>query len=205
MGKTAEEFLKELSKNKKYQEEKKKREANFKEFEERLNADEVSLIFDLKSIGIHIDSVWDLVNSSSPYQEAIPILLKHLQMEHHPRTLEGIARSLAVPEALKFDNVWKIIFDLFLKADPDESIDSPEERGFKDGLAVAISVLYNESQIKDVLSLIQDKSHGKSRGLLVDGLKKFRDRPEIIELLKTIQKKDKLLKKCATEVLRGQK
>ena len=200
MGKTAAELLAELSKNNKYQEEKRDREERVKSLEKRLKADEAPLLDDLKSVGIHIKSVWDLVNTDSSYEKAIPVLLQHIEKGYHPKILAGIARSLAVPEISGFKNAWNIIYKLYLKTASDESISMPEMRGFKEGLAIILSFLFNEDQIQDVISLIKDRNHGESRVLLVDGLKKFRDRPEVIKFLKSLRK-DKVLKIIAKEVL----
>jgi len=201
MAKTAAELLAELSKNKKYQKVKKNREERVKSLEDRLKADEESLLDDLKSAGMHVQSVWDLVNTDSSYEKAIPVLLQHIEKKHHPKTLAGIARSLAVPEATGNPNTWNILYDLYLKTASDESIEIPELRGFKEGLAVAISFLFNEHQLQDVISLIKNDIHGESRVLLVEGLKRYKDLPEIVKFLKALRKDDNVLKKIAKEVL----
>ena len=72
----------ELSKDKKYQVKKKNREEKVKSFEDRLKADQASLINHLKDVGIYIESVWDLVNKNSSYKEAIPVLLQHIALVH---------------------------------------------------------------------------------------------------------------------------
>ena len=202
MAKTAAELLAELSKNKNYQKAQKGREERVKSLEDRLKADEEPLLDDLNSVGIHVKSIWDLVNTDSSYEKAIPVLLQHIKKEHHPKTLAGIARSLAFPEATGNPNTWIILYNLYLKTASDESIEIPEQRGFKEGLAVVISFLVNEHQLQDVLSLIKNDVHGESRVLLVEGLKRYKDRPEIIKFLKSLQKDDKALKKIAKEVLR---
>jgi hypothetical protein len=54
------------------------------------------LIDEMRGIGIEVQSVWDLVNSLSPYPRAIPILIKHLKKPYHPKIKEGIVRALTV-------------------------------------------------------------------------------------------------------------
>jgi hypothetical protein len=61
-----------------------RREAQEKELAERaarLRAEEEPLLADLRAvIGWKVESVWDLVNTSAKYTEAIPVLLKHLEL-----------------------------------------------------------------------------------------------------------------------------
>jgi hypothetical protein len=66
---------------------------------EAVRPEEMPLIADLASVGQHIKSVWDLVNTRERYPTAIPVLVEHLGRVHHPYMREGIARALTVPEA----------------------------------------------------------------------------------------------------------
>ncbi|MEO0249525.1 MAG: hypothetical protein ABIN58_08295, partial [candidate division WOR-3 bacterium] len=49
--------------------------------------------------GLEVSSVWDLVNTSEPYPEAIPVLIKLLSQIEEPHMKEGIVRALTVKEA----------------------------------------------------------------------------------------------------------
>jgi hypothetical protein len=68
------------------------REAHFRELE-------TPIVADLASIGCIVDSVWDLVNTSEPYPEAIEVLIRHLGGPYEVEILQGIARALTVKEA----------------------------------------------------------------------------------------------------------
>jgi HEAT repeat protein len=59
--------------------------------------DEAPVVGALNDAGVHVQSIWDLVNSAGPYPKAIPVLLKHLSKPHPPSVREGIARALASP------------------------------------------------------------------------------------------------------------
>jgi hypothetical protein len=48
--------------------------------EQELQREEGQLLFDLMSIGIQVESVWDFVNTADKYPAAIPVLLRHLAM-----------------------------------------------------------------------------------------------------------------------------
>lgn len=43
----------------------------------------------LRKAGVHVDSVWDLVNTSVPYPDAIPVLLEHVQRPYHDEVKGG--------------------------------------------------------------------------------------------------------------------
>src|SRR5690349_21720629 len=55
------------------------------------------IVEDLRSVGVEVDSVWDLVASDDPYPAALPVLLAHLEEGGYPdRIMEGLGRALAV-------------------------------------------------------------------------------------------------------------
>jgi hypothetical protein len=84
--------------------------------------EEKILINDLKSVGIIVESVWDLVNNrqhpilknnfTGHYEIAYPVLLKHLDYEYHPRIQEGIIRALTEKSARKIatDKLLKMFY-----------------------------------------------------------------------------------------------
>ena len=73
--------------------------------------EEEPLVNDLKTIGIYVESVWDLVNNRphlhlknvfvGQYEMAYPMLVKHLDYDYHPRVKEGIIRALTEKNAAK--------------------------------------------------------------------------------------------------------
>lgn len=124
---------------------------------------ETPLVEELRAAGFAVDSAWDLVNTSAPYPDALPILVDHLQRSYPSRVREGIARALAVSQA-KF--AWDVLTRLYRDED---------ERDAKDGLAVAISVVADDKVIDEVLALVRDARHGPSRILLLRALERSRD------------------------------
>lgn len=75
------------------------RQAKRREFEAMLAADQRPILADLAQAGYRLSSVYDLVNTSTSYPSAIPVLLKHLGRPYHPRIVSGIVRALTVREA----------------------------------------------------------------------------------------------------------
>jgi hypothetical protein len=75
------------------------RQARRAERAKRIEADETSIIADLEEVGVTVSSVYDFVNKQAAPRAALPILIKHLKVQHHPRVREGIIRSLGLPSA----------------------------------------------------------------------------------------------------------
>jgi len=129
-----------------------------------LRASETPLIAALQAAGVRVDSVWDLVNTSSAYPEAIPILIDHLRKSYPDRVVEGIGRALAVGEARPY---WQTLVDEY------EATDGTVMPGKKDGLACAVAKTARD--LKDVIRLITDPTNGDSRLLLLPALRRSQD------------------------------
>jgi len=97
--KSVAEFLNDLNQDPHYQELMRERKDRRMKTEKMLNEDENPIVLDLKSTGLEVSSVWDLVNEKSSYAKAIPVLLSHLKRDYHPKTKEGIIRALTTREA----------------------------------------------------------------------------------------------------------
>jgi len=149
---------------------------------------EVPLVEELRSVGLIVDSVWDLVNSPAPYPNALPILLQHLHRSYPDAVREGIARALAVSEA-KF--AWNDLKRLY----KDES-----ERRAKSGLAVALAATADDETIHDLIELAKDTENESSRLLLLSALKRSSD-PSAYKALVDLQN-DPDLKKEIEVILR---
>jgi hypothetical protein len=121
------------------------------------------LVAALATVGRRVRSVWDLVNTSESYPEAIPILLEHLTHPYPDRILEGIARALAVREAAQ---AWPQLASHYRSTKEDTN------RDFKHGLAVALSVIASRSTIDQFIGLARDKANGESRILLLGAIRR---------------------------------
>jgi hypothetical protein len=121
-----------------------------------------------------IDSIWNLVNTSKKYPEVVPILLKHLILPYSDRTREGLARSLAVPEARE---AWPTLVAEYRKAPMGVGIIAPGDTkelklGYKDGLACALSAIVTDATLGELIEIAKDREQGPSRVLLLSALKK---------------------------------
>jgi hypothetical protein len=124
---------------------------------------EAPLRQELHTAGYGVDSAWDLVNTSTPYPQALPILLRHVALPYPAPVREGIARALAVRDA-RF--AFPVLMQLFAKE---------HDKRVKDGLAVAVAQTADDEVIGDVIALARDPQHGASRTLLLSALKRSKD------------------------------
>ena len=147
-----------------YQARQRERDARLQqELQERARIEQ-PLVDDLHAAGVFVTSAWDLVNTSSPYPRALPILLDHLQRDYREDVLEGIARALAVREA-KF--AWPTLLRLFRA-----QFARTSPGGMKEGLAVALSAIADDELMPDVIELFQQRRHGECRLYFVRTLKR---------------------------------
>lgn len=113
---------------------------------------ELPIVEDLHGVGVEVSSVWDLVNTSTPYPDALPVLLRHLQVGGYPdRVMESLGRALAVKPAVF---AWDTLRNLYLAA---------QGRGEEEGLAVALAASATANQFDQLVSLLSEESHGDTR------------------------------------------
>lgn len=155
---TAKELLEQLSRDPEWVAGMAAKERERREIEAEVARAEAPVLRDLRTVGVDIESVWDLVNTADPYPLAIPVLLDHLQRDYPPVVTEGIARALAVREARP---AWNAIARRFRR--------ETEER-VKDGLAVALAAIAGDDQLDELKGWILDARHGSSRVLLLSAL-----------------------------------
>jgi len=168
MGKTAAELITELANNKQFQKDKAVRDKKHDKFAQACQSDEAGLVRELYQAGFKVNSVWDFVNSSNDYIHAVPILIKHLGIKHHPKIIAGIARSLALPELAENDQLWFTLIDLYKYTLPDYEIESPEYRGLQEAIAIALETLATEQRLHSLEAIIRDNANGDGIDWLVD-------------------------------------
>lgn len=146
-----------VAKRAREEEERLKREADFRRVE-------APLVDELRAAGFQVQSAWDLVNLPGSYPKAVPILLAHLLRPYPAAVREGIARALAVPDTKAPG--WNLLIKLY--------VDEPEDR-VRSGLAAAIAAAADDEVIGEVIALAQDSRHGSSRLLLLSALERSAD------------------------------
>jgi len=103
---TAEQLMRQLEADPEWVAKRDAREARHAERAKLIAADETSVISDLAAVGVAVSSVYDFVGNQLAPDVALPVLARHLKVEHHPRVREGIIRALGIPSARR------VAFDL---------------------------------------------------------------------------------------------
>ncbi len=125
---SATEFKAQLDKDNEYQRQRAVFDAGVLERASVLRVAEQPVVAALHSVGVQVDSVWDLVNTSEPYPDALPVLMEHLERGGYPdRVMESLGRALAVKPAVAY---WVRLKALYL---------APQNPGEEDGVAVALA------------------------------------------------------------------
>jgi hypothetical protein len=127
--------------------------------------DENKIKSELYRVGISIDSIYDLVNSSKSYPQGIPILIKFLKMGISDDTLkEGVIRSLAVKEAKGF--AGSVLIEEFNRTPKNKIV-------LRWVIGSAIEVVITSNEIASVIEIVKDKTNGLSRQMFILALGKL--------------------------------
>lgn len=155
----------------------------------RLGEEARPLVADLARVGVHVRSVWDLVNTSRPYPDAIPVLLAHLFLPYSDRNVDGIARALAVDHP-QVKEAWPILVRRYLEAPSGSGVVAPGDEeclpfSARNGLACALAAAATERRVPEVIRLLRDPALGPSRIFLLKVLKRHAkavaELPDVIE------------------------
>src|ERR1017187_5714225 len=94
---TADELLRTLETDPEYVRRRAEQDAELARLDALYRDAEAPLVRDLASLGVHVWTVWDLVNGPNSYDVAIPLLLDHLRRPYPDAISAGIARALGIP------------------------------------------------------------------------------------------------------------
>lgn len=119
----------------------------------------------LRDSGIAISSLDELVNTSRPYPEAVPVLLRLLPTAREPNIREAIIRALTVKEAR----------GIAAKPLVDEFRTSTENWVRKWTIGNALSVVADDSVFEDLVELAKDQRHGRAREMLMLALGRMKN------------------------------
>ncbi|MBI2780055.1 MAG: hypothetical protein HYX62_09805 [Gammaproteobacteria bacterium] len=190
---TAAELDAQLQANPEFVERQQERERIRLERSARLGVAEEPLVQALNAIGFDITSVWDFVNTRRRYDAALPILAVHLERDYPPEILEGIARAMAVQEAMS----WREDFIRLIRNRP-PMLDG-KRNGFRDGLALAIGNTTGPHNVWETIELLRDRSIGESRILMLSVLGKVKE-PEVREALLELRENDPELRRAISDL-----
>lgn len=164
--KTAAELLAELASDNEYLEARKAKDEELQKRKAEWAVAEAPLVDALRSMGLDVHSAWDLVNTTEPYPEAIPVLFEHLRRPYPERVVEGILRALAVTESRPW---WSELRNFF------EAAPAQATSGLRWAAGCALGAAANDGVISDVLRLASDPKFGFDRATLLPALARSDD------------------------------
>ena len=177
--KTTAEFLAELQQDEEFQRKQRERDAKLEKRRIEAAKEQKSIVSDLGAVGVYIDSVWDLVNTSEPYFSALPILIEHLDKPYSQRTKEGIIRAITVEPAKGLAG------NKLLKMFRSESDDN-----LRWVIGNALSRVATEKEITDVLDLLGQAKYGYARSELVHAVARIQGNQGIDLLISLLDDED---------------
>ena len=173
---TASQFQEERKDDAEFQEMLKKKEKERLLKEKILDEDAKNITLELHKAGFPVDSVWDFVNTSHDYEEAIPILIKHLSYNYMERNKEGIVRALAVKKAKGKANA--VLIEEYSKT-------PPERHYYRWAIGNTLNYIVTKDDIDKIIPIVLDKRNGDSRDMFIKALSKFKTE-KVVETLKKL-------------------
>jgi hypothetical protein len=171
-------------------------EARLEQRLEQSRREQVKLLADLRDVGIHVESVWDFVNTADKYPAAIPVLLRHLVMPYSKRIKEGIVRALTV------DYAGSEVLRELIKHFREQTDDSANS--LKWVLGNAISQVATPADAETVIGLATDPVHGEARDMIIQRLPRVvKDKTRLRKILQCLAD-DKQMERYARRAGRGQ-
>jgi HEAT repeat protein len=128
----------------------------------RADVDDARIAGALRAEGIHVSSIFDLVNSPDP--RAIPVLLRFLDQDLDPWVKEGLVRALSIKEARRLALLPMI--SEFKRPNLSDSL--------RWSIGNAIEVLATEEVLGELVEIVRDKRYGRARQMVVLGIAKLK-------------------------------
>jgi HEAT repeat protein len=132
----------------------------------------------LLTVGLQVNSVYDLVNSKLLRPEAVPLLLELLPTLRHPRIREGVVRALT-DKAARPAGALPILGE-YKRAVTEGAM------GLAWAAGNALAVVADPTLFDELVRLVRIKEHGIARQMLAVALGTIRDPraiPVLVELL----------------------
>ena len=136
-----------------------------------------ALLAELAEAGFPVASLTELRTSGLRYRAAVPVLLRWLPLTSDRQVKEDLVRALSVPWARPV--AARPLIDEFEGVD--ERVD-PAGTGLRWAIGNALSIVADDSVFDELVRLVQDRTCGKARQMVVVGLGRSK-RPEVVPVL----------------------
>jgi hypothetical protein len=145
------------------------------------------LVAELAEVGVRVRDVWDLVNTSARYPDAIPVLLRWLdrveevpaEIEAKAKLREGLVRAVSVSYA-RPAAARPVIAQFSRVADP-------SGLGIGWVLGNALRTVADESVADELAALLRDRRLGRAREQIFEAVPRIaKARPDIVPLVRSL-------------------
>jgi hypothetical protein len=154
------------------------------------------IVLALRNAGVEIECTYDLFQGPTP-PGAVPVLIEMLPKIRHPYLRDAIVRGLATEEARGVAE--RALLDEFYSERSDDLV--------KLAIGCTIEYLMDRSLCDEVLKVVQDKKHGRTRWMFVQALGKVEGDPRVVDVLIQLLKDEEVAfdAMVALEKLRAKK
>lgn len=136
-----------------------------------------ALLAELAEAGFPVGSLTELRTSGVRYRAAVPVLLRWLPAVSDRHVKEDLVRALSVPWARPV--AARPLIEEFERVD--ERVD-PAGTGLRWAIGNALSIVADDSVFDDLVRLVEDRTFGRARQMVVVGLGQSK-RPEAVGVL----------------------
>jgi HEAT repeat protein len=132
------------------------------------------LLNDIRSKGVEISSINDLIKMDMSFKDLVPILLKHIQEIDDESDKQFLVRCLGVKG---YTEATEQLITEFHKS---------ENPSYKWAIGNTLSIIQDRKHVHELIEIVKTKQHGRARQMIVIALGKMKVReaiPFLIELL----------------------
>jgi hypothetical protein len=120
------------------------------------NAEAKPLVDALSTAWRPVNSIGELLQTSEPYPQAIPVLVDHLRRPYHASIKDVIARALTVKEAR--GPLAQIVLEELKSMD---AVHNSDEEGYRFALANALVTIGDSSMQTDVVDMMNNPRYAE--------------------------------------------
>ena len=172
----------ELAENPLYDVDAAARTRKINEWGKALSKDEAPLVKELQEAGYDVKSVWDFDPAAQKYKSAIPVLIRHLNMNYEERNVEGIALALRTRDARGL--AADALFERLEKKNSDHGLFT---------IGDALSVVATKKDLPRLHAVLENPRYGAARDLIVHAIVRLERQAAIPVLMKFLDDNDPIL------------
>ena len=136
------------------------------------------LLNEIRSKGVEISSINDLININESFKDIVPIILKYIREIDDESDKQFLVKCLGVSR--------------FTEATSDliEEFKNSTNTSYKWAIGNTLSIILDKSKIEELLEIIQNKQHGIARQMIIIAIGKMNVKKAIPILLNLLNDED---------------